>query len=190
MDHSASLLQLVFCQVPSPRHCAEGLPSSSPFLSVITSFCCDNLLSRCLLTMKAARVAIPFVSLGSFTRLCCQHLVHASRVLLNLSTVTAISALFPLTCCISSASSCIPYSMGDPFCCLLMTLLHTLLNVCSPLLTCGDTVAGDTAPMPVAGSQSVAAARPMPVRGTPTSFKVILYTACSTKVLFGITCCY
>lgn len=67
--------------------------------------------------------------------------------------------------------------------------MHTLLYTHLPLLTTSDTGAGDTAPMPVAGSQSVAAARPMPVRGTPTSFKVILYTAYSTEIRFEITCC-
>jgi len=77
------LLRPVFCQLPSPSLSAEGLPLSSPFLSASISLCCLDLLSWCLLAIKAARVAIPFVSLGNFTRLCCHHVVHASGVLIE-----------------------------------------------------------------------------------------------------------
>ncbi len=45
VDHNAVLSQFVFCQVFSPSLSAEGLPLSSPFLSMIISFCCLDLLS-------------------------------------------------------------------------------------------------------------------------------------------------
>ena len=107
VDHSAVLSQFVLCLVPSLGFSAEEVPSSSPFLSLIMSVCCLDLLSWCLLTTQAARVAILLASLDNFTRLCSQH------VLMNTSTITAVCAL-PL-----------PSHLFRLICWFLM---HTLLN--------------------------------------------------------------
>ena len=106
--------------MPSLGSSAEDVPSSSPFLPLIASFCCLDLLSCCLLTTKAARVAILLASLGNFTRLCSQH------VLTNMSTITGVCAL-PLP--------------SHLFCLICWFFMHTSLNGRSLLLTCGDTVA-------------------------------------------------
>lgn len=109
VDHNAILVHVFFCHVFLPSLGAEGLPLSSTFVSVIISFCCLDLLS--------CQGCLPLVWLGNFTRRCCQHAVHASHVLMNMSTMSAITTLpLPLTCFISSASSCIPNTMCDACC--------------------------------------------------------------------------